>query len=339
MIAKLVHGEPLPHNRSRFSGSRSQLQPMQGLPMEPICGLICRLALPDDPMAMDWSAMMERLTPQVDGFLLDFSFWQEPSAEEVTSPDLEYLETLLPYLPADRPLLIHVSGSTREQTLHNIEQLEAFFGNRGPLRQLVWVDLPLRYHSNRGLPELYQQFQQLTAKPVLLENDPDRVRRFKGFGQRANIRTRILKSLAQSSSVIGLIHHGDLSRALHYSRAAAGNRHFKVLDGNEQHFLEYPSTSGLVSVTANLVPADWAKMVAGARSSGIRTDHRAQYDALRNLKKLTAGIGDRPAAAVSYLLFLAGLLKSVSPVDETTAQQLRRLWPRPPQSAESCTAN
>lgn len=307
--------------------------------MDPIGGLICRLALPADPLAMNWQAMMERLAPHVDGILLDFSFWQPDPGAEAKRSEQEYLEILLPHLPTGRPLLIQVAGSTREQTLHHIEQWESFFGNRSRPAALVWVDLPLRYHSNRGLPELYREFQKRTANPILLENDPSRVKRFKGLGQRSNIRTHILKTLIESAPVLGLIHHGDLKRALHYSRAAAGHRHFKVLDGSELHFLDYPSTSGLVSITANLVPSAWASMISGTRANRNRTDHQAQYDALHNLKNLTGNFGERPANAILYLLFLAGLLQSPPPLDQAATGQLKRLWQHLTQAEQSCTVN
>jgi hypothetical protein len=308
--------------------------------MTSVRGLICRIALPANPQDMDWAALMKRLTPHIDGCLLDFGYWQGEAGVGAGPAPLDYLDLLLPHMPSNLLLLLHVTGFSRDRTLDTVRQFQAHCSGRPIRDRLVWVDLPLLYHSNRGLPGLYRDMRELSTQPILLENDPDRVKRLKKLGQRSNIRTQIVKSLAQSGDVVGLIHHGDLGRALNYSRAAAGAQQFKILDGNEQHFLDYPSTSGVVSTTANLLPAHWARLVAGAGKSTIRPDPMVQYESVQILRLLNAEIGDSRASEILYLLFLAGILKQAPPLDNPArAGHLQALWRDLMDSGQICTAS
>lgn len=308
--------------------------------MEPVRGLICRIALPADPEAMDWAALLNRLGPHVDGLLLDRNYWQGEGTDGEVSPGLSAaLDRILPHLPPETWLLLHLSGRSREQTASNLEQLEAYRRDQAIRQRLIWVDLPLLYHSNRGLPGLYRDLRQLTEQPMLLENDPDRVRRVKPLGQRANIRTQIVKSLAREQSVVGLIHHGDLSRALNYSRAAAGNRRFTLLDGSEPHFLDYPSTFGLVSITANLLPDAWARLVPGAHSGAGRVDPSAQFQSVCRLRQLSQALAADPATGILYLLFLDGILRQPPPLTPVQAGALEQLWRELGQPKPTCTAS
>ncbi|OIP92955.1 MAG: hypothetical protein AUK55_08840 [Syntrophobacteraceae bacterium CG2_30_61_12] len=308
--------------------------------MEPVRGLICRIALPADPQAMDWASLLNRLAPHVDGLLLDHDYWQDRHPGGDVAPALiAAIDRMLPHLPPEPALLLHISGRNRDQTGANLDQLQAFLNARAIRQRLIWVDLPLLYHSNRGLPGLYRELRHLTEQPLLLENDPDRVRRVKPLGRRSNIRTQIVKSLAREQSVVGLIHHGDLSRALNYSRAAAGNRRFTLLDGSEPHFLDYPSTSGLVSISANLLPDLWARLVPGARAGAGRADPTAQYQALRRLRQLSQALAADPAAGVLHLLFLDGVLRQPPSLPPAQAGALEQLWRELGQPKPTCTAS
>jgi len=70
-----------------------------------------------------------------------------------------------------------------------------------------------------GLIEHYERMLAESQFPLLLDNDPDLVGRIGGKGKRKNIRTAILKRLAQNPVVAGLLHRGDLRRGLNYQRA------------------------------------------------------------------------------------------------------------------------
>ena len=92
--------------------------------------------------------------------------------------------------------------------------------------------------------------------------------------KRNNIRTAILKEIASIASIKGLIYYGSLDRAGHYQKAVRARADFRIYDGDESRFLNYPSVSGIVSAGANLAPKAWSRVTA---SSIERHDGSAPY--------------------------------------------------------------
>jgi dihydrodipicolinate synthase/N-acetylneuraminate lyase len=95
----------------------------------------------------------------------------------------------------------------------------------------------------------------------VLHNDPELIGHLGRSFKRNNIRTAILKNLAGIEEIRGLIFLGPLERAGHYQKAVRKRPEFRVYDGEESHFLKYPSMSGVVSAGANLAPKAWRKIV------------------------------------------------------------------------------
>ena len=126
------------------------------------------------------------------------------------------------------------------------------------IHPLFWVDLPLWHHSNRKLPQFYEEWAKDYPRSILLYNHPRLITCLDRSLKRKNIRTAVLKKLAENEQIAGLIQAGDFQRTLHYQRAVRGRRDFRIYDGDEMNFLNQPSSSGVVSWGANLLPARMA---------------------------------------------------------------------------------
>ena len=207
-----------------------------------------------------------------------------------------------------------ISGNTEEQTRENILVLQERLGETRPEGGLFWVDTPLTYHSNRGLPDYYRDLQTLVTDPLILHNDPDCVHATRAF-KRRNVRTAILKELVRIEGIAGLIFSGSLERAHHYQRACRSRKNFRIYDGDEKRFLEHPSMGGVVSVGANLAPGTWEKIT---QSSIQLHAHRENYpDRLQQiwesgdyLKNMVALYGKTPAAMIKTILSDMGIIES-----------------------------
>jgi dihydrodipicolinate synthase/N-acetylneuraminate lyase len=186
----------------------------------------------------------------------------------------ELLEKTLVVARGRVPILIWVSQSTEEETQSTLSLLKRRLNKRKYKGPVFWVDTPLYYHSNRGLPLYYQSLSVGVKGPYLLHNDPALIRGLSRPLKRNNIRTSILKDLAQISSVQGLIFSGSLERVRNYQKAVRARTDFRIYDGDESRFLSYPSLSGIVSVGSNLVPEAWQKITT---SSLNQSGDREQY--------------------------------------------------------------
>jgi dihydrodipicolinate synthase/N-acetylneuraminate lyase len=166
------------------------------------------------------------------------------------------------------PILIWISQGTEEETKSTLFLLKKRIEKRKYTGPVFWVDTPLFYHSNRGLPLHYRNLSIGDKGPYLLHNDPTLIRELARPLKRNNIRTSVLKDLAQISSIHGLIFSGSLERVRNYQKAVRARTDFRIYDGDESRFLTYPSLSGVVSVGANLAPKAWQKITASSLNRG-----------------------------------------------------------------------
>lgn len=286
-------------------------------------GLWCRLYIPDDLKAMDWPALVTATAPFVDGWVIDPPFWRlSERGAHLTARDLTSIPELIPRLPDDQPVAVRITGKDPSETFDNVHRLEQALEKDSHFSHLLWLDTPLVYHSNRGLPDLYQQLAVLTHRGFVLENEPDRVRPIKTWGRHVNVRTSVLKRLAANTRIVGLIHHGSFKRMFTYAKAVVKRPDFGLMDGEERPFLEYPSTTGLVSITANVVPRLWKKLM-DRKSIGTRAqDIHGSMAVMQRLLKLLDAMDPEPLGAVPWALHHLGFLHEAPPLPDDRSQRL-----------------
>jgi len=258
--------------------------------------------------------LLARVVPHAQGLLLAGPRHGEGEHMEMALRHELLKKTIDVLASRPLPLLMWVSGHTEAQTRENILSLQKHFGEDRPKGGLFWVDSPLTYHSNRGLPDYYRELLATISIPLVLHNDPEVVHTTRTF-KRRNIRTAVLKDLVQNEGIAGLIFSGSLERAHHYQRACRSRQHFRLYDGDEKRFLEHPSMGGVVSVGANLAPGAWNIIT---QSSIQLHAHQENYpDRLQQiwesgdyLKNMVGLYGPSPAALIKEILSDMGIIRS-----------------------------
>jgi len=286
-------------------------------------GLIVPLVTPfDERGRIDWASLKrlsERLLPFCDGLFIGEGL----VGEGLSFPNqirLELLQGSVEALWGKKPLFLCPTASTTDETLNNIELLEKVF-SCGPKQDvLFWVDLPLWYHSNRKLPQLYQEWSKRTPFPILLYNHPFLISKLKRSLKRHNLRTALLKRLSENEQIVGLIQAGDLKRTIHYQRAVRARRDFRFYDGEEKSFLNQPSSSGVVSGGANLLPAEWREIVWA--SLNISEDPGRSFGLLKKsqmLRELDHALRLNPAKNLKFALHQLEIISQAKVIDEKLA--------------------
>lgn len=230
-------------------------------------GLIIPLVTPlDERGEIDWASLkrlIERTLPSGDALFVA----EGMIGEGLSLPNRKRLELLTrarEIVAGRKPLFLSPTAETPEETLKNMITLGKIF-SRGPGKETIfWVDLPLWYHSNRKLPNLYLEWARQTPFPILLYNHPSLIAQLGRSLKRRNIRTAVMKRLCENEQIVGLIQVGNLKRTIHYQRAVRSRRDFRFYDGDEMNFLDSPSSSGVVSLGANLFPKEWSEIVAAS---------------------------------------------------------------------------
>jgi dihydrodipicolinate synthase/N-acetylneuraminate lyase len=228
---------------------------------------------------------------------------------------LELLEKALVVIRGRIPILFWITRDTEEKTAEILLALKKVVERRRYEGQVFWVDTPLYYHSNRGLPALYQNLSSMVNEPFILHNDPKLIKSLAKPIKRCNIRTGILKELVHLKGIVGLIFLGSLDRAHNYQRAWRSRVGFRIYDGDETNFLDYPSMSGVVSLGANLAPVAWRKTTESSLRITADRDNYPNYlynvwelgQYLRNLKAIYQSI---PPAIVKGILSDKGIIET-----------------------------
>ena len=237
----------------------------------------------------------------------------------------ELLEKALPLIRGRVPILVWVTQETPEKTKTAVFTLKKTIDKKyaGPV---FWVDTPLYYHSNRGLPSYYKDICSMVDEPFILHNDPGLIRGVAPPLKRNNIRTAILKELTGLKNIVGLIFSGSLDRAQHYQRATRARTSFRIYDGDETHFLDHPSMSGVVSVGANLAPGAWQSITRTSLHLG--DDHLDCPDSIRQVweqGRYLRGLKDiyqgTTVALVKKILSDIGIIEA--PADTPSVEDLR----------------
>ncbi len=257
---------------------------------------------------------LDSVLPHVQGLLLGSPFVGEGKGLKSSQKE-ELLEKAMVVVRGKVPILFWVSGETIEETRKLLQGLRRRLEKRAYEGPVYWIDSPLYYHSNRGLPLYYQDLSTSVKEPLLLYNHPNLIKQLARPLKRVNIRTGILKELARIQSISGLIFFGSLDRSRNYQKAVRSRPDFRIYDGEEAHFLTHPSLSGVISVGANLAPREWQKITdSSLHTSG---DLKNYPDHLQQIWKTGEYLGllmeiysGQPEVVVKQVLADANIIES-----------------------------
>lgn len=241
---------------------------------------------------------IDRILPHVQALFLASPYMGEGISLGLDQRE-ELFDKSLVIIQGKAPIFMWISGETDEKT----KELLLLLRKRMTLRKysgpVFWVDTPLYYHSNRGLPGHYEEMSFLAEESFILHNDPALIKHIDKTFKRCNIRTSILKELALLKSIKGLIFSGSLDRSYNYRKAVRGRTDFRIYDGDESHFMEHPSLSGVISAGANLAPRAWQRITASSLNLNNREGDYPDYlkqiwdtgKYLNNLRSIYHGYG------------------------------------------------
>jgi dihydrodipicolinate synthase/N-acetylneuraminate lyase len=228
---------------------------------------------------------------------------------------LELVERALNVIRGRTPVLIWITQDTEEKTEETLLSLKKALETQKYEGEIFWVDTPLYYRSNRGLPDHYRKLGSMVEHPFILHNDPESIGGLGRSLKRENIRTGILKQLSAFENIAGMIFSGPLERGNNYHRACRGQPYFRIYDGDETSFLDHPSMSGAVSLGVNLAPTAWQKITQS--SLQLTGDKKNYPDYLQQVWELGQYLRDLkdiyqqgPVAIVKGILSDLGIIKS-----------------------------
>ena len=255
---------------------------------------------------------LDRLLPHVHAVLIASPY--AGGGIHLSAPQREdLLDKSLVVIRGQMPLLVWVTQDTEESTKETLLLLQKRVATRRYDGPIFWVDTPLYYHSNRGLLLHYRNLSTLVKEPWMIHNDPELIMKLGRSFKRNNIRTAILKSVAGIDEIQGLVFLGPLERAANYQKAVRRRPEFRIYDGDELHFLKYPSMSGVVSAGANLAPKAWRKITdASLNLKDSRQDYPDQLQQLWDtglyLQKLLENYSPFPGPMIKTALSKLGTL-------------------------------
>ena len=205
--------------------------------------------------------------------------------------------------------------TTREagETARFIDRANQQLEKCRPGCEVLYLAAPLVGHGNRDLPRHIKELGEGCRRRFLLSNDPELVGRLRSRLRHRNIRTAVLKKIAVNEQVAGLVFSGDIARVLNYQRAVRRRSGFRFYDGSEDNFLNRPSSSGLVSCGAALLPQAWSDIVGSSLNvydtQRLYPDHLGQiWESGRMARELLDLYRDRPAAFIKKALKMMGII-------------------------------
>lgn len=173
---------------------------------------------------------------------------------------LALLSQTLSLVDGRLPVLFGITGATPEKTRELALAARQVKDRQGYQGQVFLADLPLWYHSNRGLPQFYRGWLPEVGLPLLLLNHPEVMQQRALLFKHRNLRTQVLKKLAALPEIVGLIYQGEMRRFLNYHLAAVARPAFAFYEADEYRFLTRPGAWGVVSPGAQLYPETWQRV-------------------------------------------------------------------------------
>jgi dihydrodipicolinate synthase/N-acetylneuraminate lyase len=272
---------------------------------KPPKGLIVDLVTPlDDTGGIDkrsLNSLLMRVLPHVGGVVLGSPVVGEGKALGLDGK-VDLLEHAMALIGGQRPILFWISGESSEGTKTILSALEDRLSKGDYRGDVLWLDSPLYYHSNRGLYRYYEELSSLASNPFVLYNDPGMIELLDKPLKRSNIRTSILKELGKMEGIRGLVFCGSLARANSYQKSLRWRSDFRVYDGDETRFLEHPSMSGIVSMGANVAPGIWSIITRASLGIGAGEDPRRLFELGTLLKDLLRIYHENPVRIMKKAL-------------------------------------
>jgi len=235
----------------------------------------------------------------------------------------DLLTQLLDTVAGRVPLFFGVTGCSWEET----RTLAAALLEEGRKRHysgaVYLVDLPLYWHSNRGLPQAYQLLLQEVPLPLVVFNLPEVVRGRAPRFKHRNIRTHVFKKIAALNGVVGLIYRGEMHRFLNYHAAASRRPGFAFYEGDEANFLTRPGAWGVLSAGAQLLPEAWQRVVRAClhpEEAVPDQERRLElWDLSHRLLEIAKLCRANPAALLKTALTAQGVLAQAATASDTPA--------------------
>jgi len=275
--------------------------------------------------------LLDRVAPFSEAVLIGGPAGGEGSRLEFARR-LELLKMSLAVLRGRLPLMVWITRESTEKTFQGLLDFQRILESRAYGAPVFWVDAPLYYHSNRGLPAFYARLTTAAPQPFLLYNDPDFIGALSRPLKRNNIRTAVLKELCRNTRVAGLVFRGNLDRARNYQRAVRSRDHFRIYDGSETHFLQHPSMSGVVSVGANLDAGKWHEATRfSLMTGGPSADYPGTLEQALQLGAYLRRLGEiyenAAVPVIKAALFRMGVIESPACLDyrEDAEEKGRRI--------------
>ncbi len=233
------------------------------------------------------------------------------------------LAALVDAVAGRAPLFLGITGHSQEETRDLALAVHEDCRRLSPGAPIFLVDLPLWYHSNRGLPQSCRRLLEEVPRPLVLFNLPRLISRRAPVFKHRNIRTYVFKKLATIPGVTGLIHQGEMRRFLNYHYAAAVRTGFAFYEADEENFLSRPGAWGVLSPGAQLFPAFWRLVTRVClHPEEVAQDPELRLEAWnlgQRLQKLARTYRPAPAALLKAALAAQGILDNATVAPGTPA--------------------
>jgi len=287
-------------------------------------GLIIELVTPLTPAGdlddASLSRLVDRTALVADGLLVG----GPEAGEGLALPDevrINLITQTLTLVQGRLPIFCGITGSTPEETRDLALALHRVLDNQNYAGQVFLADLPLWYHSNRGLPQFYQELLEETGLPLILLNLPETVNQRAYLFKHRNLRTQVVKKLAELPMILGMIYQGEMRRFLNYHLAAVARPTFAFFEADESRFLTRPGAWGVVSRGAQLYPEAWQRVTqACLHPENIVDDFHARHHLWQESTRLVNLAGlyrPAPAALLKAALAAQGILAIDATAEDT----------------------
>ncbi len=236
---------------------------------------------------------------------------------------LQLLSHLLDMVAGQVPIFFGITGSSEEETRHLAGALLDECRRRQYSGTVYAADLPLCWHSNRGLPQAYARLLKEVPLPLILINLPEVVGRRAPLFKHLNIRTQVFKKLAGLSGIVGLIYRGEMRRFLNYHHAAAARSGFAFYEADETNFLTRPGAWGVLSAGAQLLPEAWQRVARAClhpEEAADDPEHRQDlWDLSRRLLTIARLCRANPTSLLKEALAAQGVIATATTTPGTPA--------------------